>query len=483
MTSAAPPAPDPGKSTPPLFSGRVTRRLWCVVGGLLVVVQAVYLARIGNGPGKHTDGFSEVNLVRAVDAYLHDGLTSHHGLPRFLYRYQRHFPGQGMEKDVLGEDGSVSAEFRRGFPAGMEHPDQWVYTHYPPGSELLGALVAKVVGWEPLWRLRLFPVGFGLLAAAVFFRALTVALGADRAVLAAAACVAAPSFHLCMPSLQYQGYSFALLLLELSLLLRALWTAVGPRAGHGPVCFLLGFLQGWLSFDQCFVVSLLPVPLWLLRRAEGNSPGARWLAGTVGALGAGFALAHLLHFWQVAAELGGLPAAWDEFRRTAGERAGRTDAVALPRLLVKYLHWETGQFGYGGSLALAGYYYVRALLLWRGIQFGPLLLLALVAGLFAARGRRSKSDRPVGAAAWLKWPGPRSALPALGAALVVSVFWLLVMPAHVVGNHHITVRHLFVLYFCLVLVLAKSVSFPRRPAAPAAAGPVASPARASDAGP
>jgi hypothetical protein len=167
---------------------------------------------------------------------------------------------------------------------------------------------------------------------------------------------------------------------------------------------------------------------------------------------AGFVFAHALHFLQVAAELGGLHAALDEFRRTAGERAGKTGAVVIPKLLVRYLHLENNQFGYFGSLGLGGYYYLREILLLGGAQFGPFMVLALVAVSPIVFFRANR---------WLHWPGPESVLPAVVSALLVSLFWWLVMPAHVVGNRHITVRHLFVLYFVLVLIIARSLAFRR----------------------
>lgn len=442
----------------PLLSERTGRSIMRGAFAFLVLVQFLYLVWIGNGLGKYSDGFSEANLVRAVDGYLNDGLTSHHGLPRILFRYQQHFPGRGMDKDVVGGNGLVKPEFRQGFPDGMADPDQWVYTHYPPGPELLTGIIASVVGLEPLWVLRLFPLGVGLLGTAFFFRTLVRLYGADRAALVAVACVALPLYHTCMPSVHYQGYSFALLLLQISLLLRILWEPAKPRGWYWPVLFLFGFLQGWLSFDQAFVVCLVPLPLWLLRRAEGVQPKLQWLVASVGLLGVGFALAHLLHFLQVAGELGGIQAALDEFRRTAGERSGRGGTANLPRLLVKYLHLKSNQFGFSGSLGLGGYYYLREVLVLRGLAFGPFMFLALLAIFFTARVAGTKPRRQFWAIPWLTWPGPASVIPALGAAWLVSLLWLFVMPAHVVGNSHITVRHLFVLYFCLVLILAKSLS-------------------------
>jgi hypothetical protein len=448
----------------PLMRKSTARVLLVGAFVFLVVVQVIYLVHIGNGLGRLCDPHSEADALRSGEAYWKDGLTSYHGLPRILYGSR--FLTNGTVVDHLDTNGLVKPVFRMGFPDRLAECDTWVYTHYPPGPNLLCGVSARLFGFDPIWKLRLLPVSLSLTAVAVFFWMLARVFGTGRAGLIAMACAVLPMVSTHMPALHYEGYSFALLLLQFSLLLHLFWKSASLRLWHLPVFFLFGFLQGWLSFDQFFVVGLLPAPLWLLRRAEGARPSARWLVLTVGLLVAGFVLAHVLHFLQVGAELGGLQQAFEEFRRTAGERAGKTGGVVMPKLLLRILGPIDNHFGYFGSLALGGYYYLREILLLRGLQFGPFMLLAILAALPVTTFRTTQiagvtSGRQLWASRWLRWPGPQSVLPALGAALLVSLLWMLVMPAHVVGNHHITVRHLFVFYFCLILVLAKSVSFRR----------------------
>jgi len=443
------------------------RRLLMAIFSFLVLLQLAYLAWIGNGLGKLSDGFSEANALRAAQAYLKDGLASHHGLPRQLYGNR--FPGQGMVKDHIDTNGLVPLQFRQGFPPDQANPDNWVYTHYPPGPDYLCAIMGRFVGLNRLWLLRLLPLSLGLLAAAVFFRALTRSFGVDRAALIAAACLVLPMFNTYMPGLHYQGYSFALLLLQMSCLIQMLWQPGRARLWSWPLFFAFGFLQGWLSFDQFFVVCLISLPFWLMRRAEGSQPSVRWLFWACALPSAGFALAHILHFLQVAAEFGGIHPAFEEFRRTAAERTGQSNPV-LPQTLQALLGRDTSQLGYFGSLALGGYYYLREVLILRGLHFGPFMFLALVAALPVVTFRTTRvavitwrKQRRI--ACLLAWPGPKRALPAVGAALLVSLAWWLVMPAHVVGNSHITVRHLFVLYFFLLLTVVRSISVGEAPSA------------------
>jgi hypothetical protein len=267
-----------------------------------------------------------------------------------------------------------------------------------------------------------------------------------------------------MPGLHFQGYSLALLLLQWTVLLRLLW-GTGLRPWHWPTLLLLGFLQGWLSFDLFFVVSFCVIPLWLMRRAEGIRLPNRWIWIGVALPSLGFALAHFLHFLQVAAELGGLHSAFAEFRNTAVERASQMDAV-LPPTLQALFGRDINHLGYPGSLAVSAYYYVREVLILRGMQFGPLMLLAVIAALPILIFNRTQVavvtiTKRQQFTCSLSWPGPKRILPAIVAALLVCLMWVLVMPAHVAGNFHITLRQFFFFYFCLVLTIVRSTQIAR----------------------
>ena len=59
------------------------------------------------------------------------------------------------------------------------------------------------------------------------------------------------------------------------------------------------------------------------------------------------------------------------------------------------------------------------------------------------------------------WASLRHHAHILATPCIVLVVWLFVMPAHSVGNHHITVRHFFVFDFFLVLILVRSLRVSR----------------------
>ncbi|MFM2293886.1 MAG: hypothetical protein RLZZ350_299 [Verrucomicrobiota bacterium] len=398
------------------FTARA-RRLWLAAIAITAAVQVALLLWFGNGLALVGDPHSEADALRSASAYAHDGLTSHHGLPRILYG--QFFPKDGTVKDHVRADGTVPLEFRVGFPEHLASRDEWVYTHYPPGPNLLCGASLTLLGSEQIWRLRLFPLLCGLAACAIFYRSLLRNFGETAGAYLIAACLAAPMFHTMMTGLHYEGWSFALLLLQLTLLLDIFFGSQAFATRHGFVLFTLGFAQGWLSFDQFFVVALLAVPLgcW-----PGRNISWQQLIWLVSLPSAGFIAAHGLHFFQVAAELGGWSAARAEFHSTAAERAGTAGNVT-------YLH----------LLGQACYCCARLLLKPTSLVFGPLLMLSTSAALWQCT-RQSKLFFP------------------LLTSAAVSAIWLLLMPQHVCGNAHITVRHFFVSYFigCVVVFAGKS---------------------------
>ena len=69
-------------------------------------------------------------------------------------------------------------------------------------------------------------------------------------------------------SLHDYGYALALLLVEIGV-------AIGLNSSRWPF-LLLGFLQGWLSFDQFFLVVLAPLAVELSLPVIAPGYAARW---------------------------------------------------------------------------------------------------------------------------------------------------------------------------------------------------------------
>ena len=125
-----------------------------------------------------------------------------------------------------------------------------VYTHYPPGPEYLLYGAMRVLGPSPVWHLRLLPIAITWLATLYFGLRVRRRFGPAIGWMVMAACMALPSFSDSAPSLHYEAYGFALLLVEIALCL-------DRRTRLIPFVFI-GFLQGWLSFDYSFLVALTP---------------------------------------------------------------------------------------------------------------------------------------------------------------------------------------------------------------------------------
>ena len=359
--------------------------------------------------------------------------------------------------DHVDSEGRVPAKFRQDFPSEMADRDHWVTTHCPPGADLANGLMASAFGLDPIWRLRLLPVAVGLASVAFLFQSVIRLWGIVRGTLIAVAVAVLPTLSLGLPSLHQEGYSVALVFVQTGLLLRTLWEPERPPRLLPVSLFLIGFVQGWLSWDQFFLVSLLAVPWWLLRRAEGENPSFSSLVWMTAAPAAGYALAHILHFWQVAAELH-LQAAVAELHRTGLERGGLSAATIwlrdVLRASVLCLQWS-----------------LKPTRLMFGPFFGLLLMLALPTAIFSVT-KLSFSSRKTGRRRHLvlAWPGNRSSLPALVAALLVCALWLIAMPAHVVGNSHYTTRHFITLYLLMAVIVARSLHFPREEGPPSDAG-------------
>jgi hypothetical protein len=423
------------------------RKLFVCLWLFLFFFEGAYLWRLGNGLNYWADPHAEADTLRAAEGYVAEGLDANHLLPRLLYGHR--FPNDGTVKDHLDSQGLVPSRFREDFPAEMTDPNKWVTTHCPPGADLINGLMARTFGVDPIWRLRLFPVTAGLFALAYFFRTIVRAWGVQCGALIAAAVVALPMVLLWLPSLHFQGYALSLVLVQSSLLIRQLWIRERQGFVFLPMLFLLGLIQGLLSWDHLFLVSLLALPWWLLRRAEGANPPFSGLFWAVVAPATGLALAHILHFWMAARELHGWQAAFGEFHRTAAERGGVGEgATGHLRYVLKSL-----------------YLYAR----WcfqpkHNTNFGPffamLLFVAIPTVIFSAT--EIKFSLRAANRRWqinLIWPGSRNPLVPLAGALLVSTIWLVAMPQHTVGNSHVTVHHLAILYICMAVIVARSLQF------------------------
>jgi hypothetical protein len=410
----------------PLLTSRQARGLIAASALLLLLIQTGLMLHMRNGlvPPFMGDRYTEANVVRAADFFVHEGFAKTAGLPNVLWSTR--FP----------EDGTVAEPQSLGTING-------VYLHYPPAPDLIAGVMARWFGMNAVWIWRLPCIALNLLAMVILARALIQVLGIDRAAILIAALVATPMIWTFMSGLHFQGYASALWLLEFAILLRAYWIGGSLTRTQIGLLALLGFGQGWFSFDFMFLVVLLPLPLWLLRRVEGTAVNGTSLLVAMIAPLAGFCLAHLLHFIQVAVFLGGLRQAIADYTQVAGFRAhGRDGAphiVWIGRVIFEYTFRTFGP----------------------NVHF--LVWFPIVCGMAAATLLAGRVEFQVGSAPrthWT-WQVPRRYATPLLAALAVGAVWLMVMPQHAWHHYHFVGRHLFPFYLCCLFMLIRCLT--RRP--------------------
>ena len=247
------------------------------------------------------DPFSEANALREVDGFRAQGFWHDAGLGNTLFGPR--YPNDGFVISV-GEERLHTVT-----PSG-------VYTHYPPGPEYLLYLAEVMFGPEPVSRLRLFPLALCGAAAVFYGFSLRRRFGVVAASLVVLASLAVVPFTDANSSVHEYGYALALLLVEIGV-------AIGRNSLRWPFV-LIGFVQGWLSFDQVFLVVLTPlaVELSLPLICPGYKARLRLAIERCILAAAGFALAHLLHFAEVSAFYGSVGAAFADMQDSARWRAG-----------------------------------------------------------------------------------------------------------------------------------------------------------------
>ena len=395
------------------------------------------------------DPYSEANALRAVDGFRAQGVWHDAGLGNVLFG--KRYPADGFAGDPDSLPQSVA-------PGG-------VYTHYPPGPEYLLYAAEALMGPQPVSRLRLLPLALGWVAAVYFGLSLRQRFGPMAAWLTMAACATVPAFHDANSSVHLLGYVLALLLVEISI-------GVGRNRAVPPY-LLLGFAQGWLSFDYALLVALLPLALEVsLPHLGGGEPARLRLAllrSACAAIGLGCAFA--LHLAQVSAFYGALQPALADLLGSASYRASSRHFHGFVHYIISYigiiylyavsavpvkLPWGEIyiQFPFTEHL-----FWIQGLtpndyrpwfeanaqaghaLRFLGVTLGPWWLAASLLHLAGVL-------RPRGAGGWRGW------FVVTGSGLAACSAWWLAMPNHASVHVHLMYRHLLFLFLLMVLYWA-----------------------------
>lgn len=398
------------------------------------ILSGLRLLGMGDGLLWGVDPYSEANALREVDGFRARGLWHDAGLGNALFNNR--YAGLGFENGDPDLPHSLTPE--------------GVYTHYPPGPEYLLYIDEALFGPEPVSRLRVLPLVAAW--AATMFLGVSVRrrFGATVGWLVMLGCLAVPSFYDADIALHMIGYASALLMVEIGL-------SVGRNSAALPFA-VLGFLQGWLSFDMVFLVILAPLALAVAMPLICPGEPARVRLGITRTclVAAGFVVAHGMHFCEVWAYYGSLGRAVSDMTDAARYRSS---IVVIP-----------GLSSYGEKVLFILYYYIFSpfpisVFFWRpdadfqyrmnvfrvfGLTLGVWwpLVAAAIAGADAVRTRVGLVTSHLLA----RWCG----ITLLG--LVVSCAWWLVMQNHAFAHLWRLYRHLFFWFFLSILFVAVNVA-------------------------
>ena len=312
----------------------LARRFWLAAFIVVCCAGAIYQVWRTHDAGdllSRVDPFSEANELREVDGFYAQGFWHDAGLGNVLFGPR--FPDEGFAQYVpRNPDGSfasptlherlpglTTAELDEAFKRQVTTPNG-VYTHYPPGPEYVLYLDEAVLGPEPVSRLRLLPIAIGAAATVFFGLSVRRRFGAVAGWIVIVASLTVVAFSDAHANLHEYGYALSLLLVEIGV-------AIGLNRLRWPF-LLLGFLQGWLSFDQFFLVVLAPLAVELSLPVITPGYEIRWRLAVERCFlaGVGFGFAHLLHFVEVWAYYGSLSRAISDMHDSALWRvAGKQD--------------------------------------------------------------------------------------------------------------------------------------------------------------
>ncbi|HDH06403.1 MAG TPA: hypothetical protein ENH01_11995 [Nitrospirae bacterium] len=373
------------------------------------------------------DPFSEANALRAGEGYAENGFFSNAGLPDLCYGDR--FPGRGAWR---------VEEFPLQFSM-SSLKDDCIYTHYPPGPDLIAGLLTEICGVGNLGCFRLFPTTIAIFSLILFAWMLSSAIGTVKAAIMMSAIAIVPMTSNMMHGLHCQSYAFSLLLIQSGLLLSIFRKKIKLKALHLSILFIIGFLQGWLSFDYFFIVSLSALPFALLYSPLDKREDKKQLLFAVLASAIGFGFAHFLHFIQVAIYYqGSLTAAYNDIFRVGRLRFDESGGS---------VNFVTSRI-----LLMLRYLFISARKEILFIINLPVLLGVVLVFLWF------KDAKLTTRKIVLRWKSSGRNFYVIATAFIVSFLWVIVMKQHAAVHTPFIARHLFLIYFFCILTILECVS-------------------------
>ena len=336
--------------------------------------------------------------------------------------------------------------------------------HYPSLPAWIAGALIKIIGEEKIYNgqlhyYRIFPLIIGIISVILFAYMMISSFDIVKATIIIVAVSTAGMTSNLIGHLGLEGYTTPLYILQLGMFLYIFKKGENFKSKYCMVLFLLGFLQGWLTYDLFFVVSFAGIPFALLYATPNKSESIkRFFYALIFPL-AGFGLAHVLHLVQFAVYYDSIKAAFDDLLNSAQYRSqGGSDHVYGD---INKFKMERGQGSDIGRITLLKHYinnwvdfpdyfvsFVR--------PFKKFIVIIFVMTLF--QDVRMKIKKPF--QVLLKWTSSYATTIAILTAFLISILWLVVMKQFSGVNElkPFVTRHFFLIYFICIVTVVDSFS-------------------------
>lgn len=397
-----------------------------IVLAILVLKELIIVSTLKGKVSPIADGYSEANTIRGGTSFIEHGITHYSGLPDTCYGNL--LPDRGRLGMTLKKHGETCSG---------------AYTHYPPGPEYFAWFAMLIFGKENWRLLRLLPITFSILAGIFLINTFFSLVGGGmKGLILGLLLLLPPMYSNYFHGLHHQQYAFTMFQAQICLCV-LYFTQERFRKFWVLACFsLLGFVQGWMTFDFAFLATLFAIPLFILFRHEKKVGWGSLL--TVGfASGIPYTLSHVLHFFQVVSYTGSIDAAILDFTSAAAHRASNAaegGIAANPKYDPKLI----------GPFTVAKDFLYRVAGRGKYLAINLINFIWIIIGLKFVRTIEFKKG-------WkFEFNISGADILALAAAVVVSSLWSLVMKQHA-HIHGFIARHYYYAYLmCCYLIVART---------------------------
>ena len=411
------------------FAVKEPMKLLLIVFACLVVKELIYITTFKD-VSPIADGYSEANTIRGGTGFINNGVTSMSGLPDTCYG------------GLLGNRGRVGfVRKKRNNPEASCAGS--AYIHYPPGPEYMAWLGMSVVGTENYRLLRILPITLSVIVGYFFLTTMfTLVGGGLRGLIFGLFLILPPMYSNYFHGLHHQQYAFLMFQVQMCLTILYMtnprykkWWVIGAFA-------LLGFCQGFMTFDFAFLATLFVIPFYLFFKDDHQVPFLTVVKVGL-ASGLTFTLAHALHFLQVINYLGSYEQAVHDFTSSANHRATNSGDLGN----TPHLKYDPKQIG---PLTVTKDY------LWRVSGRGKYLAINLINLIWIVLGLRFVRRINFRKGTVLRFDIRNSDLLALLASIVISALWSIAMKQHA-HIHGFIARHYYFCYlFCGLILVTRT---------------------------